>query len=54
MKDFIVLIATILLGVILAGFVLGFQNSAKTINKKATDGITKAFEGVSRTELCLS
>ena len=47
MKDFIVLIATILLGVVLAGFILGFQNSANSINQKATNGIVNVFDGFS-------
>lgn len=47
MKDFIVLIATILLGVVLAGLILSFQSTARAINDKATESITQVFEGVS-------
>jgi len=43
MKDFIVLISTILLGVALAAFVMGFKSSADTIQKKAVDGISGLF-----------
>ena len=54
MKDFIVLIATILLGVVLAGLVLGFQTSANNINQKATNGIVNVFDGFSSLEMIRS
>ena len=43
MKDFIVLIATIILGVALAVLVMGLRSTAKTINDKAVKEITDTF-----------
>ena len=43
MKDFIVLIATIVLGVILAGLIMGLRSTAQEIKDKAVEEINDAF-----------
>ena len=43
MKDFIVLIATIVLGVILAGLIMGLRSTAQEIKDKAVEEINNAF-----------
>jgi hypothetical protein len=43
MKDFIVLIATIILGVIIAGLILSLRSAAQTIKDKAVEEINNVF-----------
>ena len=43
MKDFIVLIATIVLGVILAGLILSLRSTAEEIKNKAVEEINDMF-----------
>ena len=43
MKDFIVLIATIVLGVILAGLILSLRSIAEEIKNKAVEEINDMF-----------
>ncbi len=43
MKDFIVLIATIVLGVILAGLILSLRSTAEEIKNKAVEEINDIF-----------
>ena len=40
MKQFIVLISTIVLGVVLATFIMGFKTTAKNLNSVATDALS--------------
>ena len=39
MKQFIVLLATILLGITLSGLVMGYRTTASNLNKTATDSL---------------
>ena len=43
MKDFIVLVATVILGVILAGLILSLRSTAEYIRDKAVEEIDNAF-----------
>ncbi|MBR0481460.1 MAG: hypothetical protein IJJ48_03200 [Firmicutes bacterium] len=43
MKDFIVLIATVILGVIIAGLILGLRSAAESIRDKAVEEINNVF-----------
>ena len=43
MKDFIVLIATIVLGVILAGLILSLRSTTEEIKNKAVEEINDMF-----------
>ena len=43
MKDFIVLIATVILGVIIAGLILSFRSTAENIRDKAVKEIENIF-----------
>lgn len=45
MKQIIVLVAMIILGIAIAGMVLHFQDTAKVITDKAESGVTKIFDG---------
>ena len=43
MKDFIVLVATIILGVIIASLILSLRSTAESIKDKAVEEITNVF-----------
>ena len=43
MKDFIVLLATVVLGVVLAGLVLVLKDTATNLNTKAVKQVTDLF-----------
>ncbi len=43
MKDFIVLIATVILGVLLAGLILGLRSAADEMKDKALQEIENVF-----------
>ncbi len=45
MKQIIVLVSMIILGIAIAGMVLHFQETATDITEKANSGITKVFDG---------
>ena len=40
MKQFIVLISTICLGILIATFVMGFKGNAQTLNNTATNSLS--------------
>ncbi|MBQ9931408.1 MAG: hypothetical protein IJO79_03570 [Firmicutes bacterium] len=45
MKQIIVLVAMIVLGIAIAGFVMNFQTSAQTISSNASTAVTSLFAG---------
>lgn len=49
MKEFIVILSTVLLGIILAGLVLGFGDKAETLNESVSSQLDGVFSAASPT-----